>query len=97
MIKNLIEIELGYINTNHPDFIDVISLVKNDKPKKEEYHQMSFDSEMGKEYSEEENIGATNNFKFKKREMNAPAEQTEFLDAKLKDIQTNKVKKEEYS
>lgn len=21
MIKNLIEIELGYINTNHPDFI----------------------------------------------------------------------------
>jgi dynamin 1-like protein len=28
MIKNLIEIELGYINTNHPDFIDVISLVK---------------------------------------------------------------------
>lgn len=30
MIRNLIEIELGYINTNHPDFIDVISLVKND-------------------------------------------------------------------
>lgn len=29
MIKNLIEIELGYINTNHPDFIDVISLVKD--------------------------------------------------------------------
>jgi len=28
MIKNLVEIELGYINTNHPDFIDVISLVK---------------------------------------------------------------------
>jgi dynamin 1-like protein len=27
MIRNLIEIELGYINTNHPDFIDVISLV----------------------------------------------------------------------
>lgn len=45
MIRNLIEIELGYINTNHPDFIDVISLVKNDnKPKKEEYHNMSFDS-----------------------------------------------------
>jgi dynamin 1-like protein len=21
MIKNLVEIELGYINTNHPDFI----------------------------------------------------------------------------
>lgn len=29
MIRNLIEIELGYINTNHPDFIDVISLVKD--------------------------------------------------------------------
>ncbi len=28
MIRNLIEIELGYINTNHPDFIDIISLVK---------------------------------------------------------------------
>ena len=28
MIRNLIEIQLGYINTNHPDFIDIISLVK---------------------------------------------------------------------
>lgn len=38
MIKNIIEIELGYINTNHPDFIDVISLVKtsnNDANKKD--------------------------------------------------------------
>ncbi|KAL4503241.1 hypothetical protein ABPG72_000847 [Tetrahymena utriculariae] len=29
MIKNLIEIELGYINTNHPDFIGGIELVQN--------------------------------------------------------------------
>ena len=38
MIKNIIEIELGYINTNHPDFIDVISLVKtsSDNNKKNE-------------------------------------------------------------
>ena len=46
MIKNLIEIELGYINTNHPDFIDVISLVKNDnKGKREDFNNLSFDSE----------------------------------------------------
>lgn len=45
MIKNLIEIELGYINTNHPDFIDVISLVKHDNKKKEDFNNLSFDSE----------------------------------------------------
>jgi dynamin 1-like protein len=49
MIKNLIEIELGYINTNHPDFIDVISLVKehpeNNKTKKEDALNLSFNSE----------------------------------------------------
>jgi dynamin 1-like protein len=45
MIRNIIEIELGYINTNHPDFIDVISLVKNDgKKDKEEFNNLSFDS-----------------------------------------------------
>ena len=50
MIRNLIEIELGYINTNHPDFIDVISLVKNDnKVKKEEFNNLSFDSEIQKD------------------------------------------------
>lgn len=46
MIKNLIEIELGYINTNHPDFIDVISLVKdhpdNKGGKKEDSLNLSF-------------------------------------------------------
>lgn len=31
MIKNLIEIELGYINTNHPDFIGGMLLVWNEK------------------------------------------------------------------
>lgn len=49
MIKNLIEIELGYINTNHPDFIDVISLVKtnsdNKTGKNKEDISLSFESE----------------------------------------------------
>ncbi len=49
MIKSLIEIELGYINTNHPDFIDVISLVKSDKKGKEDFQNMSFDSESQQE------------------------------------------------
>lgn len=42
MIKNVIEIELGYINTNHPDFIDVISLVKtsNNEGNKKESNKM---------------------------------------------------------
>jgi len=37
---------LGYINTNHPDFIDVISLVKNDNKNKskDDFNNLSFDS-----------------------------------------------------
>lgn len=96
MIRNLIEIELGYINTNHPDFIDVISLVKNDnKSKKEDFNQMSFDSEIPKELlSEEEQRNS--NFKFnKKKDLKSPAEESQFLDAKLNHIQTHKPKKEE--
>jgi len=27
MIKNLIEIELGYINTSHPDFVSGLELI----------------------------------------------------------------------
>lgn len=27
MIKNLVEIELGYINTNHPDFVGGMGLI----------------------------------------------------------------------
>ncbi len=53
MIKNIIEIELGYINTNHPDFIDVISLVKTSAESKNKEQQkmklaesdISFESE----------------------------------------------------
>jgi dynamin 1-like protein len=29
MIKNLIEIELGYINTTHPDFVGCMSILKD--------------------------------------------------------------------
>ena len=40
MIKQLIEIEMGYINNNHPDFIDTLTSVqsaeKGDKPEQEE-------------------------------------------------------------
>jgi len=41
MIKNLVEIELGYINTNHPDFVGgtnmLLNMVKNgeEQPKSE--------------------------------------------------------------
>ena len=49
MIRNLIEIELGYINTNHPDFIDIISLVKAHPEQRqqsaEEKLNLSFESE----------------------------------------------------
>lgn len=59
MIRNLIEIELGYINTNHPDFIDVISLVKdhpenNKNQKKEDSLNLSFASENHQNEDEEE-------------------------------------------
>jgi len=35
MIKNLIEIELGYININHPDFVGGIGLLNNNKDLKQ--------------------------------------------------------------
>ena len=49
MIRNLIEIELGYINTNHPDFIDVISLVKEHPDKKNEKKEDSLNLSFGSE------------------------------------------------
>ena len=73
MIRNLSEIELGYIDTNHPDFIDVISLVKNDRGKKEDFNQMSFDSELPRELMSEDEEKSHSNFKFKKRELKTPA------------------------
>lgn len=95
MIKNLIEIELGYINTNHPDFIDVISLVKNDnKSKKEEFNNLSFESESQKEH-EDQPEPKQSLFKFnKKHEGKSPADESEVLDAKLNYIQSSKLKKE---
>lgn len=78
MIKNIIEIQLGYINTNHPDFIDVISLVKNDNKKnKDEFNNLSFDSESQKEYLEEEAEAKQSLFKFnKKKEEREPADKS---------------------
>lgn len=75
MIRNLIEIELGYINTNHPDFIDVISLVKNDKVgKKEDFGHLSFDSEPNRDPPSEDENKSSSNFRFKKRDVKSPAE-----------------------
>jgi dynamin 1-like protein len=31
MIRNLIEIEMGYINTLHPDFVSGMDLINNNK------------------------------------------------------------------
>lgn len=31
MIKNLIEIELGYINTSHPDFVSGMDMVHREE------------------------------------------------------------------
>ena len=33
MIRNIIEIEMGYINNNHPDFINTLTNVKNESKK----------------------------------------------------------------
>lgn len=48
MIRNIIEIQLGYINTNHPDFIDMISLVKtsSDSKSKEPSKMRMIDSDV---------------------------------------------------
>jgi len=59
---------LGYINTNHPDFIDVISLVKEhpeNKPKKEDALNLSFNSDHQGE-SEEPEVSQSI-FKFNKK------------------------------
>ena len=70
MIKNLIEIELGYINTNHPDFIDVISLVKqhpdSNKAKKEDALNLSFHSQQPEGQSDEPGV-AQSIFRFNKK------------------------------
>lgn len=77
MIKNIIEIELGYINTNHPDFIDVISLVKSDNKKdKEQFNNLSFDSASQREHLDEEE-GKQSLFRFnKKKDNKSPIEQS---------------------
>jgi dynamin 1-like protein len=38
LIQNLIEIELGYINTSHPDFVSGVDLIQ-----KEDHHNQSDD------------------------------------------------------
>ena len=90
MIRNLIEIELGYINTNHPDFIDVISLVKNDRPKgkSDEYGNLSFDSEPPQREDDEEIPVSHSNFKFQKQPHKNSTDKSQILDAKLQHIQS---------
>lgn len=92
MIRNLIEIELGYINTNHPDFIDVISLVK-DHPdskaqKKEDSLNLSFNSEQANN-DEDESDGRHNIFKFTKKPNNMKknlVDESEILDGRLRNF-----------
>jgi hypothetical protein len=48
MIKSLIDIELGYINTNHPDFISDTQLLLQESEHTDE------DGEESKEEEEEE-------------------------------------------
>ena len=48
MIKSLIDIELGYINTNHPDFISDTQLLLQESEHTDE------DGEVSKEVEEEE-------------------------------------------
>jgi hypothetical protein len=71
-------------------------LVKNDNKKnKDEFNNLSFDSESQKEYLEEEAEAKQSLFKFnKKKEEREPADKSEFLDAKLNYIQNNKQKPE---
>jgi len=42
MIKNLIDIELAYINTTHPDFIAAASSVFSKPPQNPQKHKDSF-------------------------------------------------------
>ena len=37
MIRNIIEIELGYINTSHPDFVSGMDLIQREE--REHIHQ----------------------------------------------------------
>jgi dynamin 1-like protein len=36
MIKNLVDIELGHINTDHPDFCNLLDIMEESIPKEEE-------------------------------------------------------------
>ena len=81
MIRNLIEIELGYINTNHPDFIDVISLVKNDGPKvkRDDYGNLSFDSESHAENEQDEPPINHSSFRFNKQPQKSHTDKSQVL------------------
>jgi dynamin 1-like protein len=39
MIKQLIEIEMGYINNNHPDFIDTLSAVQREEKQQQQQQE----------------------------------------------------------
>lgn len=93
MIRNLIEIQLGYINTNHPDFIDVISLVKdhpeNNKSKKEDPLNLSFDSEQQRIDSDEPDASSYNMFSFNKKKFDNKkglVDQSEIMDSRLNNL-----------
>lgn len=59
---------------------------------------MSFDSEVQKDLLSEEDQRNNANFKFnKKKELKSPAEESQFLDAKLNHIQTYKPKRDDKS
>lgn len=88
MIRNLIEIELGYINTNHPDFIDVISLVKDHPDSKNAKKEDSLNLSFGSEHQEEEEQDERQSlFKFTKKPNNPARKglvnESEIIDGRL--------------
>ncbi len=92
MIRNLIEIELGFVNTHHPDFIDVISLVKNKNEANgmsSDHMDMSFETEHRQSEESEEVKKSLFSFHKKKESFPTQSNNSEIIDAKLSKIKLN--------
>ncbi|KAL4502359.1 hypothetical protein ABPG72_011946 [Tetrahymena utriculariae] len=96
MIKNLIEIELGYINTNHPDFVGGMSLIQTQSDNmivnEEKTIQKSNNGQQNQDKNKQNNV---NSSKIEEESEESESfwswlpfqksnKQTEMLDSKLK-------------
>lgn len=97
MIKQLIEIEMGYINNNHPDFIQTLTSVQSQQKKGQEKEQQSEQGESNDFRFIEESRRETNTYHQpkKKNQMQQLKNEVELYDSKIFSSKDKKGSKEE--